>query len=279
MTPCSWRKTGDLVGYLNLWGDGVPVTHIQQMAFVRPTMWGCGLSTYCALVRREPSLRYIAQVVHRPSPCASPAGRPTRPPNALSASLGYRYVRTFHVLRKELDQPIPAREFSDGIVLRTFGKERDARSVHAALTEAFADHWSQDVDSFERWERGHIEGEASEFDAGLWFIALEGDDVVGAICCRPSSPKSEDAGLVQFLGVRRPWRGRGTGRALLLAAFDEMRRRGIPAVELGVDSENRTDATRLYEQVGMRILHRAEYWEKDLPIVRADECATLHATG
>jgi hypothetical protein len=167
MTPCSWRKTGDLVGYLNLWGDGVPVTHIQQMAFVRPTMWGCGLSTYCALVRREPSLRYIAQVVHRPSPCASPAGRPTRPPNALSASLGYRYVRTFHVLRKELDQPIPAREFSDGIVLRTFGKERDARSVHAALTEAFADHWSQDVDSFERWERGHIEGEASEFDAGL----------------------------------------------------------------------------------------------------------------
>lgn len=48
--------------------------------------------------------------------------------------------------------------------------------------------------------------------------------------------------------VAKAWRG----RALLLAAFGELRLRGIAAVDLGVDSESQTGATRLYEQVGMR---------------------------
>jgi mycothiol synthase len=84
------------------------------------------------------------------------------------------------------------------------------------------------------------------------------------VCCRASSPKSPDAASVESLGVRPAWRGRGVGRALLLAAFGELQRRGIPAVELGVDLENQTGATRLYEQVGMRAVRRAERWEKEL---------------
>lgn len=258
-------QDGDLVGYLTLWPDGEPVTHIQQMAFVRPTMWGRGLSTYLLRLGEE---RALAKV-HRsrwPSPIFLRVSRWASNDAAelLFASLGYTYARTFHVLRKELDRPIPTPEFPDGIALRTFERERDAREVHAALVEAFADHWSHDVDSFDRWEREHIEGEASDFDAGLWFVALSCESVIGAICCRPSSPHSEDAAVVQFLGVRSAWRGRGIGRALLVTAFAELRQRGIAAVELGVDSGNQTGATQLYEKVGMRTLHRAEYWEKIL---------------
>ncbi len=33
---------------------------------------------------------------------------------------------------------------------------------------------------------------------------------------------------------------------------------------LGVDSENPTGATRLYERAGMRILWRADVWRKEL---------------
>jgi ribosomal protein S18 acetylase RimI-like enzyme len=117
-------------------------------------------------------------------------------------------------------------------------------------------------DPFDQWAHEHIEGESSAFEPGLWFVALDGDEVVGAVCCRASTPRSEDAANVNILGVRPPWRGRGIGRALLLAAFGELRRRGIPAVDLGVDSENQTGATRLYEGVGMQTVRREEWWEK-----------------
>jgi ribosomal protein S18 acetylase RimI-like enzyme len=39
---------------------------------------------------------------------------------------------------------------------------------------------------------------------------------------------------------------------------------GETTVALGVDSENPTGATRLYERAGMRILWRADVWEKEL---------------
>ena len=67
-----------------------------------------------------------------------------------------------------------------------------------------------------------------------------------------------------MLGVRRPWRGRGIGRALLLSAFVAVQARGGEAVELGVDAANPTGATRLYEDVGMHELHSFEVWEKSL---------------
>ena len=64
--------------------------------------------------------------------------------------------------------------------------------------------------------------------------------------------------------MRKPWRGRGIGRALLLHAFGEFHRRGDVHVGLGVDAENPTGATRLYESVGMRVTKEDVIFEKDL---------------
>ena len=66
------------------------------------------------------------------------------------------------------------------------------------------------------------------------------------------------------LGVRRPWRGRGVGRALLLHTFGEFHRRGVDRVSLGVDAENPTGATRLYESVGMNTVLEQSVYEKSL---------------
>lgn len=54
------------------------------------------------------------------------------------------------------------------------------------------------------------------------------------------------------------------GQALLLTGFEELRRRGVPRVELGVDAESPTGATRLYERAGMRVVQRSEQWVKEL---------------
>jgi ribosomal protein S18 acetylase RimI-like enzyme len=64
--------------------------------------------------------------------------------------------------------------------------------------------------------------------------------------------------------VRRAWRGRGFGRALLHHSFREFRRRGLTRAALGVDAANATGATRLYESVGMRAYAENVVWEKTL---------------
>jgi ribosomal protein S18 acetylase RimI-like enzyme len=69
---------------------------------------------------------------------------------------------------------------------------------------------------------------------------------------------------VGVLGVRRPWRRRGLGLALLHASFREFRARGLPRALLGVDSENTTGATRLYERAGMRVERTSDSYEKVL---------------
>ena len=50
--------------------------------------------------------------------------------------------------------------------------------------------------------------------------------------------------------VRRPWRGRGIGRALLLQECAELRRRGVAHAYFAVDAANPTGALRLFESVG-----------------------------
>jgi GNAT superfamily N-acetyltransferase len=81
------------------------------------------------------------------------------------------------------------------------------------------------------------------------------------LLCHPHKTRT-DCGWVRVLGVRRPWRRRGLGRALLLHAFSEFRRRGLVAAGLGVDTESETGAHRLYESVGMHTAARFDILER-----------------
>ena len=57
---------------------------------------------------------------------------------------------------------------------------------------------------------------------------------------------------------------KGVGDALLRHAFGELYRRGARRVGLGVDAENPTGATRLYERVGMRVAYQSDVYAKKL---------------
>jgi ribosomal protein S18 acetylase RimI-like enzyme len=54
------------------------------------------------------------------------------------------------------------------------------------------------------------------------------------------------------------------GIALLLHSFSEFYRRGKYKVGLGVDSQNLTGATRLYERAGMHVARTYISYEKEL---------------
>ncbi len=55
----------------------------------------------------------------------------------------------------------------------------------------------------------------------------------------------------------KPWRRHGIGMALLQRSFAFIASKGYSTVRLGVDTQNATGATHLYERAGMTV--RREY--------------------
>ncbi len=171
---------------------------------------------------------------------------------------GYREVRRFYGMAIELPEAPPAPVLPDGLTLEVF-RTGDTRAFHGALGEAFEDHWEHHATPFEQWweEKQRAPG----FDPTLWFVVRDGEEIAATV---RNDPDREGGGYVGALGVRRRWRGRGLGRALLLHTFGEFHRRGVSRVTLGVDADSPTGATRLYESVGMEVESETVVFEKEL---------------
>ena len=174
--------------------------------------------------------------------------------------LGFRPVRHSYRMAIELGgEPEPA-SWPDAISVRTF-REGESRVLYSVFRETWQDTLEPEDETFEEWAHWTVEREG--FDPSLWFLACEGDRVAGFSLCRPAETRS-DTGVVGMLGVRRPWRRRGLGEALLRHSFAEFHRRGFPRVALGVDADSPTGAPRLYERVGMHVVRRVDFYEKPL---------------
>ena len=171
---------------------------------------------------------------------------------------GYGPLRYHWRMEIKLSEPPFTPTFPSGIELRPFIREQHSRAMLDAQNEAFRDHWGSHDVSWEQWELRKF-GRA-DFDPTLWMIAWDGDQIAGF---------SQDRyrmgiGWIGTLGVRRPWRRRGLGQALLLHSFGEFYRRSTTTIGLGVDAQNPTGATRLYQRVGMYAASEFVIYEKEL---------------
>jgi mycothiol synthase len=176
---------------------------------------------------------------------------------------GYRPVRASFEMVVELDDaPPPAPSWPDGVTVRAYRHPEDERAAHATQEEAFRDAWEYRPTTLDEWREFQVN--APGFDASLSFLAYDGDEVAGICLVFAERPGDADVGWISILGVRRPWRRRGLGEALLRHSFRELHGRGLRRVALAVDAENPTGATRLYERVGMRPTVRIDSWEKVL---------------
>lgn len=175
---------------------------------------------------------------------------------------GYELVRSGLEMRVTLESDVPAPQWPPGIAVRTLASQDDERRVYEADMEAFADHWEFVRGPFEEWRAWLIED--SRFDPSLWFLAEDSAELAG-FCVGVVHASGDPAfGHVAVLGVRRPWRRRGLGLALLRHTFGEFRRRGMTRANLDVDAENLTGAVRLYERAGMHAAKRRLTFEKAL---------------
>jgi ribosomal protein S18 acetylase RimI-like enzyme len=176
----------------------------------------------------------------------------------LLTALGYREVRRFFELRIDLEGAPAAPAWPAGLRGLSFDPA-DARAFHAAQQEAFADHWEFLPRTFEAWSHAHLVSPG--FDASLWSVVRDGDEIVAGAICRL---EAYGGGWVDVLFTRAPWRRRGVGEALITACFARLWERGQTSIGLGVDAEGETGALRLYERMGMKPAWKAVIFEKAL---------------
>lgn len=180
---------------------------------------------------------------------------------------GAKRVRIANRMRIDLDGFLNETECPKGIKLRAAALGTDLPALVAVMEEAFSDHWGhveQPLDeAIASWREG-IDSEGDRFDPSLWRLAMDREGIVGAILCSPDVGGDSTLAYVDSLAVRKAWRHRGLGSALLLHAFGELKERGKVAVELDMDSENLTGALQLYERVGMHVVRQEYFYEKEL---------------
>ena len=176
---------------------------------------------------------------------------------ALLEREGYAPVRYFLRMEMPLDGSEPAPAWPEGVSARAFEPGKDERRFYDAAEEAMADHWGHVPLDFDDWARRRM-GET--FDPTLWFVAEADGDPAGVML----GSVAESIGWVDTLGVRRPWRRRGLGMALLRQAMTTFRERGLERMALGVDAASPTGATRLYERAGMHEAQRHATYGKVL---------------
>lgn len=248
---------GHVVGY----GAVFHKYHVRVHAdgYVHPDAHGQGIGTRLQELMEARAREHVplappdARVVLRNATNARDAES-----RRLLESHDYQLVRHFWRMEIDLDAPPPVPVWPAGITVRSLVVGQDEEAAYNAISEAFRDHWGHLPDSFAAWRKRTID--KPDFDPGLWFVAFDGDEVAAAVRCGYRL----DVGWVHALGVRRPWRRRGLGEALLLQAFGEFYRRGARTVGLGVDAANPTGATRLYERAGMCVSREFAVYEIEL---------------
>jgi ribosomal protein S18 acetylase RimI-like enzyme len=182
------------------------------------------------------------------------------------ARRGFTAVRSSYRMLIDAAAAPPPPALPPGLELRPFDPELHMRAVHATFEETFADTWDHVNEPYDDW-RAQLT-EARPYDPTLWLVAWDGDEIAGISLTFVGRGGDPAFGWVSLLGVRRPWRGRGLARALLLHSFQALAARGATRIGLGVDADSKTGADRLYLSAGMHVAQRFDEYEKRLAAAR-----------
>ena len=261
-----FAPNGELVGHIEVWTNANPLVHPELWGRLDPDYEDLGIGTWMLQWAEQRALRALPSVPDglRFAPHVG-TYRQAEKARKLFEDMRYQHIRSTYHMVIEMDAPVPEPEFPEGITLRTYNPGIDAEATYRAEQDAFRDHFGFVEKPFEeglrQWKRSR---EHDGFDPTLYFLAMDGEEVAGISICRPESYYDPDRGWVRSLGVRRPWRQRGLGLALLRHSFNEFYRRDKRKVGLGVDPQNLTGALRLYEGAGMRVDQAYDHYEKEL---------------
>jgi mycothiol synthase len=264
-----FAPNGQMAGYIEVWTTSKPLVHPWMWGRVDPEYEDLGIGTWLMNWAEERALQELpttpAELRFAPRVGTF---REAERPKRLFEDLGYRQIRSSYHMLIEMDSLAPEPVWPAGIALRTYNPETDAEAVYRADIESFRDHFGFVEPPFEEGfaRFKHFVLDDERFDPTMLFLAVDerSAEIAGFNICQEHSFDDPNKGWVATLGVRRPWRKRGIGLALLRHSFNEFYRRGLRKVGLGVDAQNLTGALRLYESAGMHVEQAFDQYEKEL---------------
>lgn len=182
----------------------------------------------------------------------------------LYESNGYRAVRWFLELERDLTQPIPEMPAPEGFTLKPMDPQTDVETLHFTVMDSFQDHWSPPGFSLEQTAHA-VSGPG--FRPDLTLLAYDSNGEAAGVCMSHvreeyNRQNGTQEGLIDTVGVRRPFRRMGLARTLLTQDLRLLKAAGLTMAALYVDADSPTGATRLYEAVGFTERKRSIVFEK-----------------
>ena len=183
---------------------------------------------------------------------------------SLLEARGFTTIRSYFLMRRAGLDSVQEVPLPEGIVLRPVTPVQH-RAIWEAECEAFQDHWGARILTEHDYQGtfGH-----SGLDTSLWAVAWDGDDVAGVVQTWIWTDENASLGILrgwlERISVRRPWRKRGLGRAITVAALRRLNEAVMTEAMLGVDAQNPMGALGLYESLGFSLFSRSAAYQLPL---------------
>lgn len=257
--------TGTLIGYANTeWREvGDDCQHAIQL-HLAPEWRGRGLE-----LAMQRHMERRAQAAAAAGPNGVRHWFSSRVPGTWRAwaemllAQGYAPVRCFFEMQRPLDGGLPDASLPAGLAIRPALPEH-YRAIWEAGAECYRDQWEYVAVSDEDYKAWAA---TPDLDPSLWLVAWDGDQIAGAainVVHKSEQGERDTWGETDDLFVRRPWRQRGLGRALLAGSLGLFKARGLTTAGLGVDAENLSGVLRLYEGLGYCAYQRVVMYRKPM---------------
>ncbi len=241
---------GLLVGYANMERE-LEIGRIILDGAVHPEHRGRGVGGRLLEIAIDHSRKLEAKVIQIPIAQGMQAGA------YCARKKGFRVVRRhWQMSLTEYRGGVP--HIPNGFELRHFAPG-DEGSLCALQNLAFAGSWGFRPNTVE--EIRYLVNCSLCHSEGILLIA-EGERLAG-YCLTMDDASDKGRGFIRMMGVAPSYRGRGLGRALVVAGINYLRRRGMTAIELDVDSGN-TSAKGLYQSVGFKRTGTTLWYERRL---------------
>lgn len=168
---------------------------------------------------------------------------------AHASSRGFLPIRFLNTLRAPVAPNLQPPSLPEGVVIRNadLNNMSDLRKVHSILQNSFSESFRFVPRDFDSWVK-RFKADKSVPSDGVYLLEYLGSaegfiwlDDIDALELR---------GFVEKLGVNKESQGKGFGQLLLGTALAHFSRRGYVHAVLGVDTQNASNALRVYEKMG-----------------------------
>ena len=174
--------------------------------------------------------------------------------------LGFSLVRRFLKLRLDIAD-VHWLDINRAALECRYLQRGEEDKLTQILNRSFADTWGYNPNTVEEITYKTNLSNCSPEDVVL---ACDGDRVVGycwtRVACEGGAT-SQRKGQIYMIGVDPDYRGKGTGKKMLLAGLAHLRSKSLQVAELTVDSENKA-ACALYQSIGFKVQASSFWYEK-----------------